>query len=735
MHTPPKRQWDAPFGLLLAAYLVLAGAYSVVNPLFEAPDEVWHFEYVRWLAAGHSLPKPADLGTAPWRQEGSQPPLYYALAALLALPIAPDNAATIIRYNPHAAVGQAEVGDNKNMMVHTQAEDWPWQGVVLSAHLIRLFSVGLGALTVFCTYQMATLIFVRQQILALGAAALVALNPQFLFLSAAINNDNLVTACCATALWLLVASLASSQRWTPYRLGLLGLLVGLAALSKVSGLALLPLSALTLLLHHWPRRAWVSCVMMFVAVGGVAALVAGWWYWRNWQFYGDPFGLAAMFAVLPGRDQPLSLHETLRLMPGIGRSFWAVFGWFNIVVDGWVYQLYLFLTALGLLGLLGGLVGLWWRKNYAVALWAPLALLISWVLLIGGLVVRWAQISYPQGRLLFPAISALAVLWAYGLAQWWPTRWQTWLTGGLLVILAIPAVSAPWAWIRPAYTPPPLLAANTQLPNLSSVDFGQQIRLRGYDLNSATVHPGGTLDLTLYWQALTQLSDDYSIFVHATDEVGLLQAQHDSYPAGGLRPTRDWPLNQVVVDPHRLQLPAVLPGVKTLTLAAGVYRYADGQRLPTRQGEQWLLGQVTLGPGPTQLQPSRVNFGDEIALINYDFDRRLIQPGQTLTVTLTWEALAVPRTDYTVFVHLLLPPDQVWAQRDAMPQAGAAPTSRWRVGQRLVDIYQLKVAPGAPPGVYWIEIGLYDPATGDRLTVNLDDAGVKLGQVRVVNPP
>ena len=97
---------------LLAAFVSVAGLYSVVNPLFEAPDEIWHYEYVRWLAEGHGLPRPADVGTAPWRQEGSQPPLYYLLAAVLTLPFSTENAATAIRYNPHAAVGQPAAVDN-----------------------------------------------------------------------------------------------------------------------------------------------------------------------------------------------------------------------------------------------------------------------------------------------------------------------------------------------------------------------------------------------------------------------------------------------------------------------------------------------------------------------------------------------------------------------------------------------------------------------------------------------
>ena len=70
-----RRHW--PIVLILALFLGLGGAYSVVNPLFESPDEVWHYEYVRWLVEGHGLPRPEQVGTAAWHQEGSQPPLYY----------------------------------------------------------------------------------------------------------------------------------------------------------------------------------------------------------------------------------------------------------------------------------------------------------------------------------------------------------------------------------------------------------------------------------------------------------------------------------------------------------------------------------------------------------------------------------------------------------------------------------------------------------------------------------
>ena len=69
-----KHRNRAP-GWLLAIFFLLASSYSIVNPIFEAPDEVWHYELVRWLAEGKGLPAPEDIDDAPWQLEGPQPPL------------------------------------------------------------------------------------------------------------------------------------------------------------------------------------------------------------------------------------------------------------------------------------------------------------------------------------------------------------------------------------------------------------------------------------------------------------------------------------------------------------------------------------------------------------------------------------------------------------------------------------------------------------------------------------
>lgn len=109
------------------------------------------------------------------------------------------------------------------------------------------------------------------------------------------------------------------------------------------------------------------------------------------------------------------------------------------------------------------------------------------------------------------------------------------------------------------------------------VTFGEAIHLSGFELTSPP--PGEVIELTLYWAALAPLQDDYTAFVHLLNGDGTLAAQSDVPPGQGYYPTSAWQPGQMVLSRHRLELPPdLLPG--RYTLLAGLYRAADGARLP-----------------------------------------------------------------------------------------------------------------------------------------------------------
>ncbi len=434
------------------------------------------------------------------------------------------------------------------------------------------------------------------------------------------------------------------------------------------------------------------------------------------------------------------------LAAGVWRSYWAVFGWFNVVADEWVYALYTLLTLIGLAGLAAGgplrrvycrRAGLESAGCHGSGVRDPwqITLLLLWVAGVILLLVRWTQISHPQGRLLFPAAGAIAILVAWGLVNWLPPRHQHWIPLALAAVMLPLALWMPAGVIAPAYAspvPPKVISTETQ-PMPVDITFGGLMKLRSYELGATELKPGETLPIALTWEAMQPPDRDYSVFIHLTDENEILQAQQDSYPGMGARSTGDWTPGDTIYDPHQVRVPETAPAPARLRVDVGVYDYATGQRLPVNGVDQWTLGYVTLLPSaPGDLPHSvSINFGDEIALVGFDFDRRVMRPGDSLTLTLWWEALAQPAQDYAVFTHLVLPPDAVWAQKDAQPQNGAAPTSSWEPGQRVEDVYTLTLPDDAPPGVYFVEIGIYDRKTFDRLPVNFSDKGVVLGQVRV----
>ncbi|MDP2660304.1 MAG: glycosyltransferase family 39 protein [Dehalococcoidia bacterium] len=116
-------------------------------------------------------------------------------------------------------------------------------------------------------------------------------------------------------------------------------------------------------------------------------------------------------------------------------------------------------------------------------------------------------------------------------------------------------------------------------------------------------------------------------------------------------------------------------------------------------------------------------------------DGRLVRvaSGDVIPLTIRWEPIAPTPQRYKVFVHLLGPNATLWGQHDAEPAGGAQPTTGWTPGQLVSDNHGLPVPPGAPPGTYQIEVGLYNMETGQRLPV-FDNAGNLVGDRVVLQP-
>jgi hypothetical protein len=122
-------------------------------------------------------------------------------------------------------------------------------------------------------------------------------------------------------------------------------------------------------------------------------------------------------------------------------------------------------------------------------------------------------------------------------------------------------------------------------------------------------------------------------------------------------------------------------------------------------------------PDPLQHE-RRVEFGEQLALAGWSLHAAPdLMPGGTITLTAVWQAQQAPAQTYTAFAHLVDRDGQGWAGDDHQPYDGLYPTSAWGAGEMVRDIFVMTVPAGAPPGLYRVEVGWYDPRTQVRLPV------------------
>lgn len=129
------------------------------------------------------------------------------------------------------------------------------------------------------------------------------------------------------------------------------------------------------------------------------------------------------------------------------------------------------------------------------------------------------------------------------------------------------------------------------IKNPLEANFGGMIKLQGYDLNVATVRPGATLKLTLFWQALTQIKENYTVFLHLRDSAGNTAAKFDFQPFDGSYPTRNWQPGQALNETRQWVIPAGFPPGQ-YQLILGLYNRETLERLPLSNdssGENALL--------------------------------------------------------------------------------------------------------------------------------------------------
>ena len=140
---------------------------------------------------------------------------------------------------------------------------------------------------------------------------------------------------------------------------------------------------------------------------------------------------------------------------------------------------------------------------------------------------------------------------------------------------------------------------------------------------------------------------------------------------------------------------------------------------------------------PDTAHSLNVSLGDSLRLLGYQLSDTAISPGDTLQMTLFWQASAPQERSYQVFTHLVDDSGRLWAQHDAAPRDWSYPTTQWQPNEIVADRIWLPISTDIPPGSYHLFVGMYNQETGERLPIQLNgqpQPGNTLGLADIVVP-
>ncbi len=691
---------------IIAGFVLISAAFSVTVPLLEAPDEPSHVAMVRYIAANHALPIQHPPAYFPVGQEGSQPPLYYALgAALFALSPGPSLAPTFDAHNPFVSFDRAPPGsDNRNLYAHTPREGFPYRGDVLGIHLVRALGILLGGATVLLTFLIGREVFPERPLVAALAAGLVAFNPEFAFVSGVVNNDGAITTATTFVLWRLI-------RWcrrggTTASSLVLGAGLGAALLSKTDGILLIPFVLLALVADAKTRRGGWSALGRVALVLGVAAGSAGWWFARNWILYGDLLGWDAMLAANASmlRHPPLDLLSALQVLWRARDTFWGAFGWTNLLLPSLAYRC---LDALGAIALVGLAACVRHQPRWPAgrptatdstgparaaaprpaidpgraATWLILGV---WPLAVVVSLARWVQLNEAadQWRLVFPAIAPIGVLLALGLDE---------------------------------------------IRRLGRVPLQRRLAPRAILGVAATspAHPPGTNGhLTTAAGAAVVGSRFARITVNDPSRsvrwAGDPRTGGESRETGRPAPRSAELTNDRARSPLRGTLTIATCGVAANLLVLG------GIVAPAYA--------PAASPVAIANSDRAVRFGDAIELLAYRVSPARLRSGDPVAVDLDWTARSPVERNWAVAVGIAGVGEAPLARVQSWPQGGRAPTTAWVPGRIYHDHYVLRPRwSSTEPRLASVWLNLYDASVpgGPSLPVS-DSAGHPIGTGIVV---
>ena len=395
-----ERRW---LTLIFVLYFLLAFGYSLLMPVWEAPDEPAHYHVAWYLARAHRYP------TEKMNYEAKQPRTFYYLGAWVLRGLDELNTRYTEYYFPHEY--------RANIRVPIRRFDWNDKNYrfMLGVHVLRWINIIFGGLALWLNWKAFQLIAIHKVELQLTALTLTALTPQYIHITSSVSNDTLGTLAGASLFYLSMQTL--QDKTNRFMLLYIPLAVILPFVTK---LTVLPVSLALIIVVLW-KSFFKSVQLKWLVISVVFVLVlAGVFYVLLPEMIRAAIG-EINWRLFSLRKNALTYNYLVFISRQIIQTYWGEVGWLAVGLPSWIS---VFLPISGFMGAMLSLRSLSRSRNtdptarYWVAVWL-IALLTILVVARNGLTT-----GATQGRFLFPAIGALSLLMAHGWYDILPERYQ-----------------------------------------------------------------------------------------------------------------------------------------------------------------------------------------------------------------------------------------------------------------------------------------------------------------------
>ncbi|MBU1085379.1 DUF2142 domain-containing protein [Patescibacteria group bacterium] len=405
--------------ILLLLTLVKGIFWSLLTPIFQAPDENVHFGIIQYIGENnhHPGPKNGEIVSKELVEVGSIVRFNWMSSHPVWQGTESDwlNQINQLDLNLKTNFGSYQRQGGQKLPQAYYWLNWPVykifqnQSFLIRFYSLRIVSVLLGVATVYISYLIGLLIF-KSRSLGLATASLVAFQPMASVIFSSITYDSL--AIFTATLFLYFSIIFIKNKQTKYLW--LTLLVSLFALTVKTQLITLLLSWPFLLTKkHFKKLAIFTPLIVVVGfIKDYKEMLTRTFSWLN---SGSIFSNLTQYLT----------QNSPRMWAEIFPWYWGVFGWLEAVMPMWVYAIIKLITLISLIGLVYYLFKHFKAKSkqYLITKFLIIfTLLISSVIFVNDFIIFTGRSTVfgVQGRYLLPAITSNMALLVLGIISLLP---------------------------------------------------------------------------------------------------------------------------------------------------------------------------------------------------------------------------------------------------------------------------------------------------------------------------